>query len=233
MLNKPLVLPLALLFLLAPAPASAAGKVAAGAAKAEDCASCHGADGNSTATTFPKLAGQYAGYLFRQLKDFKDGERNAPMMAALASGLDEQSMHDLAAYYAIKVVSNNLPPTLANDDDDDDGDDSDDADTPATAEANAVELQELLAMGNNLYRNGNLKTKVAACTACHGPNAEGNKPSAFPALKSQHADYMIKTLSDFKQGTRSNLPNNMMRAIAQKMTAREIQAVSLYLSTLR
>jgi cytochrome c553 len=95
------------------------------------------------------------------------------------------------------------------------------------------EMQALLEKGSNLYRNGNLTSKVSACIACHGASGEGNKPAAFPALHSQHADYLIKTLTEFKSDARSNNPENMMHMIAHKMTTAEIKAVSYYISTIK
>jgi cytochrome c553 len=90
-----------------------------------------------------------------------------------------------------------------------------------------------LAKGKDLYQNGDLVREVSACIACHGPSGEGNRPASFPALKSQHADYLIKSLTDFKTGSRSNNPDNMMHMIATKMTVEEIQAVSYYISMLK
>ena len=65
------------------------------------------------------------------------------------------------------------------------------------------------------------------------PAGEGNKPAAFPALHSQHADYLIKALSDFKAGVRNKNPDNMMNMIAKKMSDEEIKAVSYYISTMK
>lgn len=224
MLKKLLVFPLTLAILITPVLVQAKGSISAGKAKVANCANCHGENGNSMVATFPKLAGQHEAYLFRQLKDFKDGERNAPMMAALAMALDERSMQDISAYYASQTISTNLPPVIFSDDDDDD---------EAATEKNAEEVKELLLLGANLYRNGNLKSKVSACIACHGPKAEGNRPSSFPSIKSQHSEYIIKALTDFKKGTRSNLPNNMMHLIAKKMTEKEIQAVAFHISMMK
>ena len=94
-------------------------------------------------------------------------------------------------------------------------------------------LQTLIAQGSDLYRNGDLTREVSACIACHGPFGEGNKPAAFPLLKSQHADYLIKTLTDFKTDARSNNPENMMHMIAKKMTDEEIKAVSYRISMMK
>lgn len=64
------------------------------------CAACHGADGNSTNPLWPKLAGQHAAYLVKQLKDFKSGARKDPMMGPMTSPLSEADMENLAAFYA-------------------------------------------------------------------------------------------------------------------------------------
>ncbi len=203
----------------------AQGNISAGETIAASCASCHGEDGNSMMPTFPKLAGQHASYLTQQLHALKDNLRNAPMMAPLAMGLDDAAIDDVAAYYADKKISANELPVMDIDDDDEDEDNPE-----QTTEEKAAELDELMALGSDLYRNGDLKRKVSACIACHGPFAEGNKLAKFPSLRSQHADYLIKSLTNFKSGTRSNQSDNMMHMIAKKMTEKEIKAVAYHIS---
>jgi len=193
----------------------------AGKEKAASCVSCHGENGNSMVSTFPKLAQQHASYLVKQLRAFKDGSRKDPMMSAMAMGLSDADMEDIAAYYAAQKISANTLPVLDDDDD-----------KPATKDAKDP-VQELIAQGSDLYRNGDLNRAVSACIACHGPFGEGNKPAAFPALRSQHADYLIKTLTDFKSGARSNNPENMMHMIAKKMTDAEIKAVAYHISMMK
>jgi len=72
----------------------------AGEAKAAVCASCHGAGGNSLVTMYPKLAGQNAEYITKQLKEFKSGIRKDPIMAGMVAALSEQDMSELGAYFA-------------------------------------------------------------------------------------------------------------------------------------
>ncbi|MEO6321406.1 MAG: c-type cytochrome [Polaromonas sp.] len=72
----------------------------AGRTKAQVCAACHGADGNSTAGNFPNLAGQTWRYIYIQLKDFKEGRRTDPVMSPMASPLSRQDMIDIANFYA-------------------------------------------------------------------------------------------------------------------------------------
>ncbi|MEE9336627.1 MAG: c-type cytochrome [Methylococcaceae bacterium] len=217
---------LSLSFLATSSIVYAKGNVADGKEKAVSCAGCHGDDGNSMAGTFPKLAGQHASYLVKQLHALKDGTRNAPTMAPLAMALDDESIEDIAAFYAEQKITKNEMPVLFSDDDED-------GNPEKTEEEMAAELKDLLALGGDLYRNGDLKRKVSACIACHGPKGEGNKPASFPALQGQHADYLIKALTDFKQGGRSNVPDNMMHMIAKKMTDKEINAVSYHISMMK
>jgi cytochrome c553 len=219
MKKKLLALSLALAFTGASGILHAEGNISAGKEKAAACVSCHGDNGNSIVSTFPKLAQQHSSYLIKQLQDFKKGNRKNPMMSSIAMGLTDDDMVDIAAYYADQEVSANQMPVL---------DDEDENKTTGNKT-----IQDLIAQGSDLYRNGDLTREVSACIACHGPFGEGNKPAAFPVLKSQHADYLIKTLTDFKSGARSNIPENMMHMIAKKMTDEEIKAVSYRISMMK
>ena len=236
MIKKILTVSISLLLATTTHTSVAKGNASLGKTQAESCAGCHGADGNSPSSMFPKLAAQHATYLVKQLQDFKQNRRNAPMMAPLAMGLSDEQMENISAYYESQKISANPMPVLAADDDEDEDEDEDELDDAAKKAAEATKqakLEELLAQGGDLYRNGDLEREVSACTACHGPFGEGNKPAAFPALRSQHADYLIKTLTDFKQGKRQNNPENMMRMVADGMTDEQIKAVSYYISTMK
>ncbi|MBA2410499.1 MAG: cytochrome c [Gammaproteobacteria bacterium] len=80
--------------------AHAEGDPAAGKKTAQQCASCHGPDGNSTSPTYPKLAGQHEDYLTQALHDYKSGARENSTMAGMAGPLSEQDIEDLAAYFS-------------------------------------------------------------------------------------------------------------------------------------
>jgi cytochrome c553 len=86
--------------LLAMPLAAPAQDAEAGKKKAETCAPCHGADGNSIAALFPILAGQAQRYIYLQLRDFKEGRRKNPLMSPMAANLSKQDMNDLAAWFA-------------------------------------------------------------------------------------------------------------------------------------
>ncbi|MDY6978911.1 MAG: c-type cytochrome [Pseudomonadota bacterium] len=188
---------------VASAAQAAGGDARAGEAKVAACVACHGEKGNSTVANFPKLAGQHAGYIAKQLADFKQGEtRSDPLMAGQVAGLSEQDMADIGAYYAKQ--------------------------SPSMGQAD----EKLAAFGEKLYRGGNPEKGLTACIACHGPTGAGNPAANFPLLSGQHTDYLVKALKDFRDGKRSNDMNGMMRDIAGKMSDREIEAVSSYISGL-
>ena len=77
-----------------------AGDVAAGKAKAALCASCHGPTGISMSPLWPNLAGQKEQYLIKQIKAFRDGTRQDPMMAPMVAALSDADIENLAAYYS-------------------------------------------------------------------------------------------------------------------------------------
>jgi cytochrome c553 len=181
----------------------AAGDAKAGKAKAVNCAGCHGVNGNSTNPAWPKLAGQHAGFIAKQLADFKSAKtRSDPLMAGQVANLSQQDMDDLGAYFASQTGSQGA------------------AD------------EKLAVAGAKLYRGGNKKKGVAACIACHGPTGAVNPAANFPKLSGQHADYVEKAMKDFRSGNRSNDMNKMMRNIAEKMSDKEIKAVASYISGL-
>ena len=80
--------------------ASIAGDAAAGKAKSATCIGCHGVNGISSNNLWPNLAGQKEGYLAKQIKDFRDGQRSDPMMSAMVKGLSDSDIANLAAYYS-------------------------------------------------------------------------------------------------------------------------------------
>ena len=183
--------------------AQAAGDAKAGQAKAAMCGACHGADGNSAAPNFPKLAGQGERYLLKQMNDIKSGNRNILEMTGLLTNMSEQDMADIAAYFA----SQNMSVGAAD---------------PALVKA-----------GEALFRGGKLAEGMPACTGCHSPNGAGNDAAGFPQLGGQHAQYVAKQLTDFREGNRTNDGDSMMmRSVAAKLSNKAIQAISSYIQGL-
>jgi cytochrome c553 len=221
MLVKNLVtLGLAAISLVVIMPAAMAGDAAAGKALATACGACHGADGNSQAPTFPKLAGQGEKYLVKQMEDIKAGEakdtkyptpRIVPEMAGQLTNLSKVDFENIAAYFS----------------------------SQKHALSGAKDDKELLALGETIFRAGNKDVGVPACIGCHSPTGAGNAPAGFPQLSGQHADYVIKQLKDFRTGAeytdkgRSNDGDiRIMRDGVARMSDREIEAVANYISGL-
>ena len=97
-MKRPISIIIALLICVAtPIHSVVAGDAVAGKVKAQLCAACHGADGNSANSQFPSLAGQVPGYIAAQLTLFKSGNRANPVMAGMAAPLSQTDMQDLDA----------------------------------------------------------------------------------------------------------------------------------------
>ena len=182
--------------------AFAVGDVDAGRAKAAMCAGCHGQNGNSLNPVWPKLAGQHAFYIEKELHDFQNKKRIDATMAPMVAGLNDVDIENLAAFFAS---------------------------VPSTVEAASADKIKL---GEKIYRAGKVDNGLPACIACHGPNGAGSAPARFPRIGGQHAAYLSKALKDFKAETRNNDHQAMMRDIAGRMNNKEIEAVSSYISGL-
>ena len=188
---------------MAQAADAVVGDAAAGQAKTAVCGACHGPDGNSLAPNFPKLAGQGQRYLLKQLHEIKDGRRVVLEMTGLLTNLNEQDLADIAAYYANQKGS-----------------------------VGAAD-EKLVARGEALFRGGKLNEGMPACTGCHSPNGIGNAAAGFPHLGGQHADYIKKQLTAFREGERTNDGDTMvMRSIAAKLSNKDIEALSQYIQGL-
>lgn len=99
-----------------------------------------------------------------------------------------------------------------------------------SAKPGAAKNKDTVAHGQRLYRGGAMDRQIPACSGCHSPNGAGI-PSQYPRMAGQHADYTEAQLTAFRSGTRGN--SAQMSAIAQKMTDRDIKAVSDYIAGLR
>jgi cytochrome c553 len=180
----------------------AQGNVEAGKTKSATCVACHGDDGNSPSNLYPKLAGQHATYLEKQLQQFKNGERANPIMMGMAAILSEEDMQDLAAYYASQKA------------------------TPETVSP------EIVAQGKKLYMGGDLERKITACSACHGPRGNGLELAKFPKISSQHPAYIKAQLEQFRSKERANDLNGMMQDVAAKLSDADIELLSQYIAAL-
>lgn len=213
------------LLALSVAACSAAGQVPGDSARGQaltqvHCAACHGADGNSPLTLYPRLAGQRAGYLFRQLLDFRDGRRPSAAMHAAVQSLTTRDLADAAVFYATRRSGR-------------------DAAGPAA----------LMALGEQLYRQGSADGRVTACAACHdgdghgmgrmmgggmmgrggmhGMGMRGMQAGPVPRLRGQHADYLLAQLRAYADGSRSS---PTMQSIATALAPHQRKALAVYLA---
>ncbi len=88
------------LIISTPVISHAAGDASIGKAKSTTCAACHGAEGVSPNDLWPNLAGQKFGYLVKQIRAFRDGDRKDPMMSVMATQLSDEDINNLAAFYS-------------------------------------------------------------------------------------------------------------------------------------
>ena len=171
------------------------------------CIACHGADGNSPTSANPKLAGQHAGYLFKQMKNFKAGadgksERVNAIMNGMIAPYTEEQMKDLAAYFASQKQT-----------------------------GGEAKNRDTLDLGKKLFRAGDAGKGLPACAACHGPTGSG-LPVQYPRIAGQFQEYTEAQLKAFRNSERVNYPNRMMQMVAIKMTDAEGRAVADYIAGL-
>lgn len=181
-----------------------AGDPAAGAVKllAETCHECHGEDGNSTSPSYPKLAGQFAGYLVKQIHDFKTGARTNAVMTIMAQNLSESALVDIAAHFA--------------------------ASPPTPSEGKSDPLGRSLFVSGDPARG---VPACVGCHGPDGRGVVAGSV-IYPAIGGQQSGYLREQLRNWRSGERSNSADGVMNQIAKPLTDSEISAVAEYLSSL-
>lgn len=175
---------------------------AGGANGVTACAACHGAQGEGNAAGgFPRIAGQSAWYLGKQLAAYANGARVNPVMEPIAKGLSAEQIRDVAAYYASLGGGT------------------------AAAAAGAAGG----ARGLQLATKGDETRRVQACANCHGPGGSG-EPPITPYLAGQHANYLSAAMKAWKSGARKTDPSGQMVQIAQALNDADVAAVAAYFS---
>jgi cytochrome c553 len=170
------------------------------------CFMCHGLDGvGDSAGAFPRLTGQAAFYMYKQLVDYASGERPDDVMSPIARQMTEPQMADVAFYYSALDAAH--------------------APRPAVDPA-------LLERGREIAEDGLDEAGVEPCNLCHGRDGTGDPP-LFPYLAGQYAPYIELQLQRWKQGVRRNDPLDVMANIAEALSGDDIRAVALYYEWLR
>merc|ERR1712066_61943 len=129
------------------------GNIEEGKKKSLECTACHMSDGNSSVTIWPKIAGQHFGYIYKQLKYFKEGEKGPrynPIMLGIVHKLSDQDLLDLSAYFSSNKMSSGKA------------------------------LSQHVVLGRKIYHGGNIENNIPACAACHDVRGQGNSAGNVP-----------------------------------------------------
>ncbi|QXL85806.1 c-type cytochrome [Comamonas sp. NLF-1-9] len=169
------------------------------------CTACHGKQGRATPEGyFPRIAGKPAGYLYNQLRHFRDGKRRYPPMAYLLSYLSDDYLAEIARHFSELQL-----PYAA----------------PAPASVGAA----LLARGEQLVRSGDTARELPACKQCHGARLTGVAPFV-PSLLGLSQDYLSSQLGAWRTGQRHASEPDCMAQVARRMALADVQAVAAWLA---
>ena len=200
-----------LLVAAATAPAGAIPPVSHGqapdtiAARVQGCATCHGSAGQGTADAkFPRIAGKPAGYVFNQLRNFRDGRRSYPPMNYLLEYLHDDYFHEMAAFFETQRFPFGPP------------------------ERSSLPSREL-ARADRLVHQGDAARGVPPCMACHGAKLTGMEPG-IPGLLGLSSRYISGQLESWRSGTRHANPPDCMGEVASRLTEEEITALAGWLA---
>lgn len=187
----------------APEEAAAEAPMSKGQELFVTCSACHGADGGTPLMpVYPSLAGQFPEYLMSQFLAFKSGVRQDESMQPFADMTSEEDAREAIAWVSTQK--------------------------PKVPEATVT--PEDAAAGGRIFRGGIVDRRIPSCAACHGPDGSGIAVQ-YPRIAGQNADYTIKQLTAFRDGTRTT--NQVMADVAAKMNDKEIKAVANYIASLR
>lgn len=181
----------------------AMGRNSAGMASA--CFRCHGLDGGGDAGgAFPRLAGQPAFYLYKQLVNYSDGSRPNDVMTPIALQLTPQERRDVAAFYSAAAAPYRPPPGRVD--------------------------ARLLQRGATLAAVGSQAQRMPSCVSCHGPEGRGLPPNG-PSLAGQDANYLMLQLQWWAEGRRRNDALGVMADVARALSDEDRRAVSAYFAS--
>jgi cytochrome c553 len=170
------------------------------------CTHCHGAQGRAGPDGYyPRLAGKPEGYLFNQLKNFRDGRRHYGPMVALVDPLSDTYLREIAHHFATQEAP--YPPPVAR-----------------------PSAPTLLARGQQLVLQGDASRRIPACVQCHGQALTGVAPS-IPGLLGLPRDYLNGQLGAWVNGQRHAQAPDCMADIAKRLQGDDVSAVTAWLSS--
>ena len=170
------------------------------------CTACHGENGKAGPDGYyPRLAGKPAGYLYHQLRNFRDGKRHYAPMTGLLDTLSDDYLKDIAAYFSAQ--SHPYPP-------------------PSQAAGDPAQNER----ARTLVQQGDKNLGVPACKQCHGAALMGVQP-ATPALLGLPGDYINGQLGGWRSGQRQATTPDCMARIASRLSLSDISALSRWLAS--
>lgn len=174
-------------------------------ARVQGCVTCHGQQGEGTNNGyFPRIAGKPAGYLYNQLRSFRDGTRHYAPMNYLVAYMPDSFLHEIAEYFAKQRP-------------------------PFAAKEVASVPPDVLARGRQLVTAGDPRTGVPACIACHGAGLTGMQPG-IPGLVGLRPTYIVAQLTRWRVGERHAAEPDCMRRVATRLSDTDVTAVAAFLS---
>jgi cytochrome c553 len=169
------------------------------------CTGCHGKDGRAAGDGYyPRIAGKPAGYLFRQLRAFRDAQRPYALMTNLLAPLDDRYLRDIARHFAALELPYAAPP-------------------PSRADA------ATLRQGQRLAQQGDAARGIPACQACHGSALTG-MGADVPGLLGLPVDYLNAQLGAWRTGARRAEAPDCMAQIAQRLGPQDVNALAHWLA---
>lgn len=172
------------------------------------CNACHGLAGEGNGYEIPRITGLPAWYIAKQLHSYETGTRQNAQMQQVVEAMTPQQQLDVAVYYA-SIEAPLLPPPAPEDVD-----------------------EALREHGARIASEGLAERGILGCQNCHAADGAGLPPDV-PYLAGQYQLYIEAQLRAWVDGTRANDEGNVMRAIAEKMTERDMRAVGLHYELLR
>lgn len=170
------------------------------------CTGCHGENGKAGPDGYyPRLAGKPEGYLYNQLKNFRDGKRHYAPMTGLLDTLSDDYLKEIAHYFSSQ--SHPYP-------------------APAASVATAAESER----ARTLVNQGDRSLGVPACKQCHGNALMGVSPTT-PALLGLPGDYINGQLGGWRSGQRRASTPDCMARIAQRLSLADVSALSRWLAS--
>jgi cytochrome c553 len=198
---------LTVLFLIAPAVYAASDPLDTMSERVKSCTVCHGeSDQAGQHVYYPRIGGKPVGYLYNQLRNFRDGRRHYQPMAILLENMSDDYLMDIARYFSAQALPVYQPERHS-------------------LQPDERELAEMLIF------SGDPDREIPACSDCHGRALMGNAPF-IPGLLGLPRAYLSAQFGSWRSGglVRGQV-SDCMSEIAGRLTDLEINAIVKWLST--